>query len=162
MSFRSAKATISTPVAFNTSSVSYLWTSYNIIGGEHLDGSQAYYVRTYKDKVLLLGKDIESGDFVASALYVVEKHKLDLDKTEYVVSAEDEIQMLKIDTEDGAIVNFKPLDKTIATISDEGAIIPKSLGETKVVVSIESSKTKFDKTFGLYGGFRREYQVRPL
>ncbi|MBQ4155800.1 MAG: metallophosphoesterase, partial [Clostridia bacterium] len=130
------------PVAFNTSSVSYLWTSYNIIGGEHLDGSQAYYVRIYKDKVLLLGKDVETGEFCSSALYVVEQHKLDFDKSEYVVSDTDEIQMIKIDTEDNATVNFTPVNKNIVLISDEGAIIPKAIGETDVVVSIESSKTK--------------------
>ncbi len=130
------------PVAFNTSSVSYLWTSYNVIGGEHLDGSQAYYVRIYKDKVLLLGKDIETGEFCSSALYVVQKHNLNIDKTEYVVSDTDEIQLIDIDAVDGATVNFATADKNVVSISDEGAIIPKSIGETEVVITIESSKTR--------------------
>ena len=129
-------------VAFNTASVSYLWTSYNIMGGEHLDGSQSYYVRTYKDKTVLLGRDVENGKFIASAVYVVEKNKLDLDKTDYVVAAGQEIQVIDVKTNNDVTVTFAPEDRKIVSVSDEGAIIPKAVGETKVVITVESSKTK--------------------
>ena len=61
----------SLPTIFNTASVAYLWTSYRVTGGENLDGSQGYYVRVYEDKVVVLGRDFISGEWIPSALYAV-------------------------------------------------------------------------------------------
>ncbi len=60
------------PTIFNTASVAYLWTSYNVKGGENLDGSQGYYIRIYKDKILVLGRDFITGEWVSSAQFFVD------------------------------------------------------------------------------------------
>ncbi len=60
------------PTIFNTASVAYLWSSYNITKGEHLDGSHGYYIRVYEDKVAVLGRDFITGEWVSSAQFIVE------------------------------------------------------------------------------------------
>ena len=65
---------------FNTSSVAYLWHSYDVPGGEWQDGSEGYYVKVYKDKVLVLGRDFENGKWVSSAQFVVNDRNTDTDK----------------------------------------------------------------------------------
>ncbi len=57
------------PNIFNTGSVAYLWSSYDIPLGEYLRGSQGYYIQVYGDKVLVLGRDFEQGKFISSACY---------------------------------------------------------------------------------------------
>ena len=57
---------------FNTSSVAYLWHSYDVATGERMVGSEGYYIRVYKDKVLVLGRNFETGEWVSSAQFVVE------------------------------------------------------------------------------------------
>lgn len=58
------------PNIFNCGAVAYLWSSYDIPTGEYLQGSQGYYVRIYADKVLVLGRDFESGQWIPSACYL--------------------------------------------------------------------------------------------
>ena len=130
------------PVAFNTASVGYLWTSYNTIGGEFQNGSQAYYVRVYDDKIVVLGRDVENGKFVASSLYVVQKTRLDIAKTDYVISKGQNIEIIDVDADENAFIDFKSLDTEIVSVSDEGALIPKSVGETQIVVSVAGTDTK--------------------
>ncbi len=57
------------PNIFNTSSVGYLWSSAYVPTGEYKKGSQGYYVRVYPDRVLVLGRDFESGKWVPSACF---------------------------------------------------------------------------------------------
>jgi hypothetical protein len=57
---------------FNTASVSYLWHSYDVPGGEYQAGSEGFYVKVYKDKLLVLGRDFVNGKWVSSAQFVVE------------------------------------------------------------------------------------------
>ena len=57
---------------FNTSSVAYLWHSYDVPTGERMVGSEGYYIRVYKDKLLVLGRNFETGEWVSSAQFVVE------------------------------------------------------------------------------------------
>ncbi len=67
------------PSIFNTGSVAYLWTSYDVRGGENLEGSQGYYIRIYEDKVAVLGRDFVTGEWVSSAQFVVDyggKHEI--------------------------------------------------------------------------------------
>lgn len=59
------------PAIFNTSSVAYLWTSYHKTEGEERAGSEGYYVRVYKDKVAVLGRDFASGKWKPSAIYAL-------------------------------------------------------------------------------------------
>lgn len=55
---------------FNTSSVAYLWSSMYIPEGEYLKGSQGYYIKVYKDKVVILGRDFENKKWIPSACFV--------------------------------------------------------------------------------------------
>lgn len=77
--------------AVNTASVGYLWSSYNITGGEFEEGSQGYYVRVYDDKVVFLGREFEQSKWVPSGMFVVQLkeciHKYD----EGVVTKEPDI-----------------------------------------------------------------------
>jgi len=59
------------PAIFNTSSVAYLWTSYHKTEGEELAGSEGYYVRVYDDKIVVLGRNFTSGEWVPSAMYAL-------------------------------------------------------------------------------------------
>ena len=57
------------PYIFNTASTAYLWTSYNIVTGENLDGSQGYYIYLYEDMVVVRGRDFASGKWIPAAQY---------------------------------------------------------------------------------------------
>ncbi len=60
------------PTIFNTASVAYLWTSYNIVEGEHADGSHGYYISVYEDKIVVQGRDFTNKEWISSAQFVVE------------------------------------------------------------------------------------------
>ena len=60
------------PTMFNTASVAYLWDGYDVKTGVNLDGSQGYYVRVYADKLLVLGRDFSTGEWISSAQFVVD------------------------------------------------------------------------------------------
>jgi hypothetical protein len=53
---------------FNTGSVADLWVPST---GESVVGSQGYYVQVYKEMVLVRGRDFVTGEWVASAQFVV-------------------------------------------------------------------------------------------
>lgn len=59
------------PTIFNTSSVGYLWTSYDVVGGVEEKGSEGYHIRVYKDCVEVLGYDFENDTWVSSAQFAV-------------------------------------------------------------------------------------------
>lgn len=59
------------PAIFNTASVAYLWTSYHKVTGENLSGSQGYCVRVYPGRVLVLGRDFTTGEWIPGALFSV-------------------------------------------------------------------------------------------
>ena len=56
---------------FNTSSVAYLWHSYDVVTGERQTGSEGYYIRIYDNKVAVLGRDFVTGEWISSAQFVV-------------------------------------------------------------------------------------------
>ncbi len=60
------------PTIFNTASVADLWTSYDVVQGVYMDGSQGYYLYVYEDKIVVRGRDFTTGKWVASAQFVVE------------------------------------------------------------------------------------------
>ena len=57
---------------FNTASVGYLWSSYDVPTGELLEGSQGYYVEIYEDRILVKGRDFTTGEWVSAAQFVLE------------------------------------------------------------------------------------------
>ena len=57
------------PSIFNTASTAYLWTSYNIITGENLNGSQGYYIEIYDDMIMIRGRDFANSKWIPAAQY---------------------------------------------------------------------------------------------
>lgn len=57
------------PNIFNTASVAYLWNSFYVPLVEYAEGSQGYYVKVYKDKVLVLGRDFVNNRWLPSACF---------------------------------------------------------------------------------------------
>lgn len=57
------------PFILNTAATAYLWTSYNIVTGENLDGSQGYYIYVYGGRVIVRGRDFASGKWIPAAQY---------------------------------------------------------------------------------------------
>lgn len=57
---------------FNTSSVAYLWSSYYFKTGEYMKGSQGYEVEIYKDKILVLGREYDTGEWIPGACYSID------------------------------------------------------------------------------------------
>lgn len=58
------------PNIFNTSSVAYLWSSFYTPRGEYVEGSQGYYIQVYRSKVLVLGRDFTTNQWIPSACFV--------------------------------------------------------------------------------------------
>ena len=56
------------PTIFNTASVAYLWSDAQAT----IKGAQGYFVKVYKDKVLVLGRDFDNEQWLASAQYLVQ------------------------------------------------------------------------------------------
>lgn len=56
---------------FNCASVAYLWSGYNVVSGEHLNGSQGYMVRLYEDRLYVLGRDFACGEWIPAAQYCI-------------------------------------------------------------------------------------------
>lgn len=63
------------PTIFNTASVGYLWNSYDIVTGESEEGSHGYFVKVYKDKVMVMGREFHEGKYIPSAMFMVENYK---------------------------------------------------------------------------------------
>ena len=57
--------------AFNCASVAYLWSGYNVVTGEHLDGSQGYMVKLCDGKLYVLGRDFAKGEWIPAAQYCI-------------------------------------------------------------------------------------------
>lgn len=77
-----------TATIFNTSSVAYLWHSYDLPTGERMTGSEGYYIRVYEDKVAVLGRNFVTGEWVSSAQFIVSLSEND--GSEETTSAADE------------------------------------------------------------------------
>lgn len=58
---------------FNTAAVCGLWHSYNKVEGEGFAGSQGYYLKVYDDRILVLGRDFTTGEWVSSAQFAIMK-----------------------------------------------------------------------------------------
>ena len=129
------------PVAFNTASVSYLWTSYNVMGGEHLDGSHGYYFRIYDDKIVVLGRDFESQKFVPSACYVIKRNDIQGVKDEYTVSVYQNALNLGATSLSGDAVSYSSSNNDIASVTDDGTIIAKKAGTVEITISADPTNT---------------------
>ena len=129
------------PVAFNTAAVGYLWSSYNVIGGEFADGSHGYYVRVYDDKVVFMGRDFENNLWIPSAIFVAQENKISTEKDAYTIPIGSEAVNLDAQSTDGTEVNFISTNPQVANITVDGTVIPRKIGETYAVITAYGSDT---------------------
>ena len=129
------------PTALNTGSVSYLWTSENVMGGEFLYGSQGYYVRVYDDKVVFMGRDFVNQKFLPSATYVLKRNEITGVEDSYDVYIDQKAVNLGAKALDGSTVYYRSSDDSIASITDDGTVIAKKPGTVQVTITAESSNT---------------------
>ncbi len=90
---------------FNCASVAYLWSGYNVVTGEHLDGSQGYMVRLYDGRLYVLGRDFAKGEWIPAAQYCI-------------VLAEDTEPDTEETTEEVTHTPTEPADTTVDTTED--------------------------------------------
>lgn len=126
-------------IAVNTASVAYLWTSYNVSGGEHADGSNGYFVRVYDDKVLFLGRDIENQRFVSSGMFVVEKNHINTSKEEYTIDLENNLVDMKAKAVGGDELIFASSDPEVVSVLDEGVLRAKKEGTATITISASAT-----------------------
>ncbi|MBQ4105221.1 MAG: metallophosphoesterase [Clostridia bacterium] len=123
------------PVAINTASVGYLWSDYSgVAGGEWIEGSQGFYVRTYEDKVVFLGRDFVNQKWIPSACYVlynedVNAESMSLDMDEEVAVSE------YLRNPKGRDVSFATSDKNIVQVDADGTITATGVGSAVVTVT---------------------------
>lgn len=56
------------PTIFNTAAVGYLWNDSAV----NIEGAQGYFIKAYKDKVVVCGRDFLRDKWIASAQYIVD------------------------------------------------------------------------------------------
>ena len=129
------------PTALNTASVSYLWTSENIMGGEFLYGSQGYYVRVYDDFVVFLGRDFVNQQFLPSATYVIRRNEISGVQDTYDVYINQKAVNLGATALAGGNVSYQSSNNDIAIVTDDGTIIAKQPGTVKITITADSTDT---------------------
>ena len=130
------------PVAMNGASVGYLWSSYNVLGGEFADGSHGFYVRVYDDKVVFLGRDFENGLFIPSATFVLQKNKITTPANVYSISLDGGSVNLEAATAvNGGEITYAISNTEIASITEDGTLIPKKPGEVEVIITSYGTDT---------------------
>lgn len=73
---------------FNCASVAYLWSGYNVVAGEHLDGSQGYMIKLCEGKLYVLGRDFARGEWIPAAQYCIDLSQNDETETQPPVESD--------------------------------------------------------------------------
>lgn len=128
-------------VAFNTAAVGYLWSSYDITGGEFAKGSHGYYVKVYEDKVVFMGREFESGEYIPSAIFVVQKNNIETSADKYTISLDKGSLDLEAKADDGGTLEYASSDSSIASVTADGTVIPKKTGEVTITITSSGSDT---------------------
>ena len=113
---------------FNCASVAYLWSGYNVVTGEHLDGSQGYMVRLYDDRLYVLGRDFANGEWIASAQYCVVLKEMSEETTTEETTSDEPV-------ESAEATDTSEITETLPDTS------PESIPETIVPDSNENEET---------------------
>lgn len=133
-----------TSTAMNTASVGYLWSSYDVVGGEGIDGSHCYYVRLYEDYVLFMGRSIEEGAFLPSALFLVRRNRISC-PDEVTVSLGQKAN-LGATTLESTTVQYTSGNTSVATVTAGGVITGVKHGTATVdLVALPTDTTVVDR-----------------
>ncbi len=128
-----------TPIAFDTSSVADPW---NYETEVYTSTSEGYYVRVYKDKVVLLGREFTSHKFMPTALYVIEQQKVSVPKTSYEMKAGDAVTNIDASSSSGAKLTYKSSNEAVAVVDENGNVFPLRAGEAVITVTACATDTK--------------------
>ena len=130
------------PVCVNTSAVGYLWDAFNFAAGEYLYGAQGQYLKVFDDKIYIFGRDFITGEYIPSAMYVVEPAKLTAAKSKLSMKVGDATVNLGVKTEDGFQLTYSSSDPRVAKVDSSGNVRAAGAGTAKIYISTESSDTK--------------------
>lgn len=129
-------------VAVNTASLGYVWTSYNTPEGEFADGSDAYYVRVYDDKVIFIGKDFENSLYIPSGIFVIDKNDIKISQDTYDIKTGEGNVKIEAQSENGASIKFKSSDESIVSVSEDGTLTAKAAGTAEIDLLAEGDGTR--------------------
>ncbi len=129
------------PVAFNTAAVGYLWSSYNTDTGQYVPGTQGYYVRVYEDRVEFLGRDFEHQKFIPSAMFVVKKNKITMNKNEYFLTTDSGAVDLGVSLAEGGSPSYTISDTDVVTVNSAGKAIVLGKGDAEILVNAPATAT---------------------
>jgi len=130
------------PVSVNTASIGYLWDAYNIQAGEYMYGAHGYFVKVFKDKIYMFGRNFISGEYMPSAMYVIDPAKLTIEQSKISMYVGDDNINLGADTEEGMQLTYKSSNPKVATVDYRGNVRAIAPGTAKIYISTESSETK--------------------
>jgi len=130
------------PVCVNTSSVGYLWDAFNSEMGEYKEGSEGYFVQVFEDKVYMFGRNFITGEYMPSAMYVLEPAELAVEHTKISMHVGDDSIQLDTKTEEGMQLTYKSSNSKVASVDYRGHIRAVGPGTAKIYISTESSNTK--------------------
>ena len=129
------------PAALMCSSVSYVWSSYNVISGESWPGSQGYTVKVYDDKVIYLGRDYEQNVYLPSAMFVLQRDAVKTDSDVYNLSLNSASLNLEAESVCGGEITYTSEDSSIAEVLDDGTVIAKKPGTVQIRIRTVASNT---------------------
>ncbi len=129
------------PAALNTAAVGYLWSSYNVTAGEFMSGSHGYFVRVYPDKVVFLGRSFETGEYIPSAMFVVQRNDIDTDSDEYNMSLNKAGMNLGAQARCGGPVEYTSEDTSVASVLEDGTVIARRAGDVKIRMKTHANDT---------------------
>ena len=130
------------PVSVNTASIGYLWDAYNIQAGEYMYGAHGYFVKVFDNKIYMFGRNFITGEYMPSAMYVIDFAKLDVEQSKISMYVGDDNINLGATTEEGMQLTYKSSNPKVATVDYRGNVRAIAPGTAKIIVSTESSNTK--------------------
>ena len=130
------------PVSVNAGSTSYLWTDYENKTTSAVEGSQGFYVRTYNDKVVFLGRDFTTGEWIPDACFVLYNQDVYTEDLLEITVGE-KIPVTDYATNlNGRDLTFVIGDESLATVDANGTIDALYPGDTVLTVYAAATDTE--------------------
>jgi len=129
-------------VAVNTASIEYLWTDY--LGEEgYMDGSQGFYVRTYEDKVVLLGRNFYDHKWMPSSCCVIYNEDVSVKFDKKVLLLGNKLTAFEyIVNSKGRNLTFKSSDSSVVTVDKSEKISAVGYGTAVITVNAAATNTE--------------------